>query len=341
MSLFDLSTSDNKSISSILSGYFDNIVSDYTIKIDEQKKSIKNAVFRCYPYIDLIDDKYSLLLNAKEIRTDKKYANNNIIIRQILSELFETWSFSRILNNIKNYSGSYYSIKLDKKLSKNKIGRISSLHYNINEYITGNILDIGAGNSTYKYLKRYFDKKSVNKCYSTDNDIIIVLNNFMKYDNFKVNHHNKNEIKYRYFDFNNKITNKLDSRPIKSNSEQQLNTFYEFNNVKDNPLNRLLSLSNDNVLFDTIFAYNCINFAFKNNLTKDNFRHNIDTLTNSKCKIIIRFMDYDLFNTYLKNNNEYIERLNEINEARIHNYSETHETPQKHENPIILKSYED
>ena len=235
----------------------------YSIKVSPETTIKNNEIYRCYPIIqknlECIYENNNLnsiiKFLAKDIRTDKKYANSVLIANQILKSLSNPLDFENLYNSINSNMG-YYSKSIIVKKNTQKHFK-SELSISLQDFISGNVIDIGGGYKTFKYLNKF---KNIRSCLSTDNDIDIIVNNIINKKNSDNSFHKL--INYKYLDFT------------------KLKKEYE-------RIENQLSV-NIEKKYDTITAINCINFALKNNITTEKFMKNINSFAKKGTFIIIK-----------------------------------------------------
>lgn len=224
-----------------------------------EEKPLENKIYRIY----YENNKYY----SKEIRNDKKYANNSAIINFLVKCHKSNWNIDNIIKNL--YNNNYYQIdtKLNKNLNFKKI--VKKYDFNYLKFIKeGNIIDFGCGYK-HNYVKHINNSKFV----CLDSDLNIILNN-------QETKNNKNVI-YGLYDFSKTL----------NSQEKIFGEIYNFTN-NSNIINKK---------FDTIIMINTIHNAFPN---CNELQNNIDLFANKDCNIIIRYLDRDLFNNTFQDSSE-------------------------------------
>jgi hypothetical protein len=275
---------DNSNISKTtnFSNYF-----KYQVTVTDRLNIRNNSIYRCYPIFEskqYDNDKdndnlpYIQCFEARDLRIDKRQPNTKSILSEILNEINNYWTFSQLLTCISNDKPEYYTLKLDKKLNKCSKTKYN-LQYNIiQKYTNGSLLDIGGGSSTKKYIKGI--ENQLSSCVSTDSDLSIVISNNAK----TVTNSNKLNIIYKYLNFTSDNTNSIQK-----------------------------ALTLEKHTFDTVFAMNCINFAFENSEKMNKFAENINKFTKINSKLLIRFMDLEAFTKKIFNlDKNYLIRNNQL-----------------------------
>jgi hypothetical protein len=231
-----------------------------------------SRVYRCYPivedYLSVYDSCSNInkiiKLEPRDIRYDRKLPNNENIVLDCLSQINNPLNFKNILSMLSNTP--YYT----KQPNSNRAQKYSSYtNIKLGEYISGDLIDLGAGFKTISYLQKF--NEQINRCVSTDCDLNIVIKNILDKNeiNPETNCFNK-KIEYNYLDF---TRNKNEYSGIESE----------------------LYMKNTMDRFDTITLFNCINFALKSEISKKEFFKNINNLSHQETHIIIKFMDFDSF----------------------------------------------
>ena len=226
-----------------------------------------NCIYRCYPIFNK-DSNELVSFVPRDLRTDKRYANTSEIISKVITIINRTFTIKDLLFQYDQYKtgskpSSYYTLC---RFNKPKIGLN---HYSLNHYtktvrfITGHIVDLGAGFKTKHYLKDI----EFESCTVYDNDISCLFSNLENKNNIEFKY------KYRYLDFTKELT---DYSPFE-------NTLIDITTLKTNSV-------------DTIMMINSFNFALKN---IDVFMKYINTISKPLTKLIIRFMDYSLLDNYI------------------------------------------
>lgn len=264
----------SESITENFSDYF-----TYLIQIKDNLEIKNNSIYRCYPIFEEDIIQYGLensdylskikYFEARDLRTDKKHPNTKLVLKGIFNEINNYWTFSQLLTCINNDKPQYYTLKFE-----NKVNNLNKYKFNIKynvlkKYTIGSLLDIGGGSSTKKYIKGIEDQ--ITSCVSTDNDLNIIISNNTKNEDCL----DKLKIEYNYLDFTSNNSNSI-----------------------------CRALSLENQIFDTVYAMNCINFAFENSHKFKTFSENINNFTKINSKILIRFMDLEAFTRKIFNLNK-------------------------------------
>lgn len=236
-------------------------------------------IYRCYPIFEsnndisnntienINDNNYDynkdnnnklIGFEPREIRNDRPYPNPSSIVREILQQINNYVSFKDIYITFNKSKGKYYTLDIDNKIYSQK--QKYKFHM-FDLYLKGNIIDIGGGYKTKYYIENY--KHNINSCISTDNDINLVINNI-------IDNNDTNNITFGYLDF------------IKENKEYT-------------KICNQLKITQNNCENDTILAMNCINFALDSPSHINKLMKNLELISKNKTKIIIRFMDLDIF----------------------------------------------
>ena len=232
-----------------------------------------NTIYRCYPIFD--SNNRLSYFKPKDIRNDKKTANTKEIIIKILRILNNDDYLSSIMDYVNLSNPSYYSKVNYSKMKHNR--------FNLSDYketykcIGDTIIDFGGGYKTHKYLSEL--ELDINRCFVTDNDLNIIIN--------QLGNNTKSSYNYGFLDF----TRSLD----------------DYNTIEKILFNQSELMLNK---FNTVLAINCINYA----LPKfDVFMTYLNSCSKSGTKLIIRFMDSDLFS----NSINYPENQDYENQASI------------------------
>lgn len=235
--------------------FCDKMIKYNYTEIDFEAGLRDNTIYRCYPIFD--SNNRLLYFKPKDIRTDKKSANTKDIIVKILRILDNGDYLNSIMDYINLSKSSYYS-KIN--YSKMKHNRFKLSDYKETYKCIGDtIIDFGGGYKTQKYLREL--ELDINRCFVTDNDLNIIINQLGNNTNSSYN--------YGFLDFNKPIDN--------------------YNNVEKMLFNESEFMLNK---FNTILAINCINYSLHK---FDVFMTYLNSCSESGTKLIIRFMDSELF----------------------------------------------
>ena len=154
----------------------ENRLFEYNI-ISDEEKPINTNIYRIYY------DKETHKYYSREQRKDKKNANNNMIVNNLVKCHESQWTINDIINNLQ--LNKYYEVSNNYgTYLKNIIRKYS---FKDNNYIHGNVVDLGCG-----YKQNYLKNKRINSVLGLDIDIGIVLNK----NNFK-----RNCLSYGLYDF--------------------------------------------------------------------------------------------------------------------------------------------
>ena len=213
--------------------------------ISNDEKPINTNIYRIYY------DKETQKYYSREQRKDKKNANNNEIVNNLVKCHESQWTINDIINNLK--LNNYYEVSNNcGAYLKNIIKKYS---FKDNNYIHGNVIDLGCG-----YKQKYFNKR-INNVLGLDVDIGVLLNK---------NNINHNSLSYGLYDFT-----------IKDNEQYtKLGGLYKYFKNKIN--NK----------FDTIVMLNTIHNCFPNNYK--NLAENIGKFAKKDSIIVVRYLDKDL-----------------------------------------------
>lgn len=242
----------------------------YSLKVLPKITIKDNQIYRCYPIIQkksgciYENTNYNSIaeFHAKDIRSDKKCANSVLIANQIIRSIYNPLDFDKLYNSINSNQAYYTRTNTPKKSIPSHFK--SEISASLQDFISEDVIDIGGGYKTFKYLNKF---KNIKSCLSTDNDINIIVNNIVNQK--KSDNSFQKLINYKYLDFT-KLKKEYES--IESQLSVNIDTKY-----------------------DTITAINCINFALKNNITTEKFMNNINSFAKKGTFIIIKFMDFEAF----------------------------------------------
>ena len=231
----------------------------------------KNShVYRCYPVFEQVniikenENKELVGFEARELRYDRKHPNPSDITKNIIYHINNYFKFKDLNNMIQNSKKEYYHFGINDKnsIKSTYIDKLNPIHTHVN----GRVIDLGAGclNKTLGYIEPV--KKKVSYVVSTDNDMNLVVKNM------SINSNSLVETDVGYLDYTKDYNeyNKLEKQLFVSESIQ-------------------------NEKFNTILMMNCINFAFLSKESLLNLFQYLDLISKTHSKIIIRWMDLDVF----------------------------------------------
>lgn len=251
-----------------------NLNSNHTLSIfkNDLEDNIDSQVYRCYPIFENMTnenlDGKLIGYNPREIREDRKHPNPEDIINSIIYQTNNYFKFDELYKLVIKSNSDYYHHGIDYEHIKNKYQNYN--YKSIKSFVKDRVLDLGGGHitKTESYLKPVSD--NITTCISVDNDINLILDNIAKKEIY-INKKTQLQVAFLDYTRNIKEYNKIES---------QLSIF---------------NYLNTNEKFDTITMMNSLNFALKTRQTLSIFMDYLDILSKQGTKLIIRWMDLDIF----------------------------------------------
>ena len=107
--------------------------------------------------------------------------------------------------------------------------------------------------------------------------------------------------------------NKNNAKSLTNSNKLNIIAYKYLNFTSKNNTSIQKALTLEKQTFDTVFAMNCINFAFENSEKMKKFAENINNFTKINSTLLIRFMDLEAFTKKIFNlNKNYLIRNNQL-----------------------------
>ena len=235
-----------------------------------------DQIYRCYPIFEETNSsafetnitRKLVGYNPREFREDKTNPNSEDITNNIIYQTNNYFKFSEIKNLLLKAKSDYYHRGSNFDISNFKIKSHNFNYKAITSFASGSVIDLGGGNilKTNSYLQSISEK--IENCVTVDNDVNLILENLSRET---CNRELKLQVGFLDYTRSYNEYNKI---------ENQLSIFNSINS-KDK--------------FDTILMMNSINFAIKSDYTLKIFMEYLEMLCKQNTKLIIKWMDMDLF----------------------------------------------